>query len=264
MLRWVDEHAPDQYVDWYPFDHPQLGPVELGGWHHLGIWTNPPPERLRDEVAPHAEFAVAQALASPCLRVRHHRVVDLGRRDVAGRGRRRQHRLAADLRLGAGAEGEPRAARSSPSCSGDGATSSAARPGCSSASSRAGRRPGSPSGHDGTPDRVLATWVVRAEAGTPADRDASPTSGRAGSSTLELTDGAPGGRPGAGRIAARAERSRPPPTPRPSSRTRRSPSSARSPPSALARCCCSRAARTPSSCSTSPTGRSGRRASRSR
>ena len=34
VLRWGDEHAPDQYVAWYPFEHPQLGPVELGGWHH--------------------------------------------------------------------------------------------------------------------------------------------------------------------------------------------------------------------------------------
>ena len=42
VLRWVEEHAPDQYVDWYPFEHPQLGRVELGGWHHAGIWTNPP------------------------------------------------------------------------------------------------------------------------------------------------------------------------------------------------------------------------------
>ena len=78
VLRWVDEHAPDQFVDWYPFEHPQLGPVELGGWHYLGIWSNPPPALLRAEVAPHAAFAVAQALASPCLRVRHHGVVDLG------------------------------------------------------------------------------------------------------------------------------------------------------------------------------------------
>ena len=78
VLRWVDEHAPDQFVDWYPFEHPQLGPVELGGWHYLGVWSNPPPALLRAEVAPHAAFAVAQALASPCLRVRHHEVVDLG------------------------------------------------------------------------------------------------------------------------------------------------------------------------------------------
>jgi hypothetical protein len=78
VLRWVDEHAPDQFVDWYPFDHPQLGPVELGGWHYVGAWTNPPPALLRAEVAPHAAFAVAHALASPCLRVRHQGVVDLG------------------------------------------------------------------------------------------------------------------------------------------------------------------------------------------
>ena len=42
VLRWVDEHAPDAYVDWYPFDHPQLGPVEFGGWNDLTVWTNPP------------------------------------------------------------------------------------------------------------------------------------------------------------------------------------------------------------------------------
>ena len=30
VLGWCDEHAPDQFVEWYPFEHPQLGPVELG------------------------------------------------------------------------------------------------------------------------------------------------------------------------------------------------------------------------------------------
>ena len=42
---------PAQFVDWYPFEHPQLGAVELGGWPYLGIWTNPPPNRLQAEVA---------------------------------------------------------------------------------------------------------------------------------------------------------------------------------------------------------------------
>ena len=78
VLRWVDEHDPGGYAAWYPFDHPQLGPVELGGWSYLGTWTNPPATRLAAEVAPHAEFAVAQALASPCLEVGHVRGVDLG------------------------------------------------------------------------------------------------------------------------------------------------------------------------------------------
>ena len=35
------------FVDWYPFDHPQLGPVELGGWNGLDSWTNPPPSPAR-------------------------------------------------------------------------------------------------------------------------------------------------------------------------------------------------------------------------
>ena len=33
MLRWADVHHPGEvFIDWYPFEHPQLGPVELGGW----------------------------------------------------------------------------------------------------------------------------------------------------------------------------------------------------------------------------------------
>ena len=33
LLKWSDEALGGKgYVDWYPFEHPQLGPVELGGW----------------------------------------------------------------------------------------------------------------------------------------------------------------------------------------------------------------------------------------
>ncbi|MCB0965840.1 MAG: hypothetical protein KDB37_03305, partial [Ilumatobacter sp.] len=33
VLRWCDANHPGGYVDWYEFDHPQLGAVELGGWN---------------------------------------------------------------------------------------------------------------------------------------------------------------------------------------------------------------------------------------
>ena len=78
VLRWCDEHHPAGHVDWYPFDHPQLGPLELGGWDELSVWFNPPPHLLRAEVAPHAEFAVHHALCSPRLEVRHTAVSRLG------------------------------------------------------------------------------------------------------------------------------------------------------------------------------------------
>ena len=104
MLRWCDEHHPDAFVDWYPFDHPQLGAIELGGWNDLVTWTNPPLHLLRDEVAPHAEFAIHQALCSPRVEIVHTEPQRLGDGHVAGRGRHRQHRLAADRRHRPGAQ----------------------------------------------------------------------------------------------------------------------------------------------------------------
>jgi murein tripeptide amidase MpaA len=84
FIEWMRDHSPEDelavlrladqlgegYVDWYPFDHPQLGPVELGGWDIVRFWFNPPLARLEEEVKPHAEFALFLALGSPRLEVR--------------------------------------------------------------------------------------------------------------------------------------------------------------------------------------------------
>ncbi len=88
VLHWLDAQpaGPETagFVDWYEFDHPQLGRVELGGWNELYSWTNPPLHLLRDEVDRHADFAVFQALAAPCIEIRHSAVESLGR-DESGR-----------------------------------------------------------------------------------------------------------------------------------------------------------------------------------
>ena len=71
LMAWNDEKLGGKgFVDWYPFEHPQLGPVELGGWHSAHCWRNPPPDRLEAEVAPHSEWAIWHCLISPVLRVR--------------------------------------------------------------------------------------------------------------------------------------------------------------------------------------------------
>jgi murein tripeptide amidase MpaA len=78
LLAWNDTELDSKgYVDWYPFEHPQLGPVELGGWDRLYCWTNPPPHLLEAEIAPHADFAIFQALVSPKLELHslHHEPV---------------------------------------------------------------------------------------------------------------------------------------------------------------------------------------------
>ena len=84
FIDWLRDHSPEDelavlrladelgegYVDWYPFEHPQLGEVELGGWDLVRFWFNPPLSRLEQEVAPHADFALFLALAAPRLEIR--------------------------------------------------------------------------------------------------------------------------------------------------------------------------------------------------
>jgi hypothetical protein len=68
MLKWSDEVLNGKgYVDWYPFDHPQLGKVELGGWNVQYAWRNPPPQFLEKEIAPFADWLVWHLLISPRL-----------------------------------------------------------------------------------------------------------------------------------------------------------------------------------------------------
>ncbi len=70
LLAWVDDNVPGGYVDWYEYDHPQLGRVELGGWHSELVFRNPPPQLLEAEIRPHSRLAVRIALSSPLLRHR--------------------------------------------------------------------------------------------------------------------------------------------------------------------------------------------------
>ncbi len=79
LLKWNDDVLDGQgYVDWYAFDHPQLGPVELGGWNVLHAWRNPPPEFLEKEIAPFADWLVWSLLASPRLELFRAEATPLG------------------------------------------------------------------------------------------------------------------------------------------------------------------------------------------
>jgi murein tripeptide amidase MpaA len=79
LLRWSDEQLDGKgYVDWYPYEHDQLGEVELGGWDLMYCWGNVPPQFLEREIAPHSELAIWQALVSPKLEFRSLDVESLG------------------------------------------------------------------------------------------------------------------------------------------------------------------------------------------
>lgn len=68
MLAWSDEKLGGKgYVEWYEFDHPELGRVELGGWDFSYAWRNPPSEFLEAEIAPLVDWVIWQARLSPRL-----------------------------------------------------------------------------------------------------------------------------------------------------------------------------------------------------
>jgi len=75
MLKWSDEKLDGLgYIDWKPFEHPQLGSVEIGGWDREYAFRNPPLKFLEAEVAPLSDWVIWQANLAPRLSVREVRV----------------------------------------------------------------------------------------------------------------------------------------------------------------------------------------------
>jgi hypothetical protein len=136
------------------------------------VWSNPPPALLRAEVAPHAEFAVFQALASPRLEVLDVRVERLGDdtwRIQAGlantgwlptdvtRWARKHHMV---LPVTAEISGDLTV------------VSGAAKVQLGQLEGRIALRVNGWTQNDGTAERTTASWVVRAAAGTSVTVDA--------------------------------------------------------------------------------------------
>ncbi|KPL06820.1 carboxypeptidase [bacterium SM23_57] len=68
ILVWADENVgKDAYVDWYEYQHPQLGKVELGGWNNMYTWRNPPHHMMGKEAARNVPFALALGRMLPHL-----------------------------------------------------------------------------------------------------------------------------------------------------------------------------------------------------
>ena len=69
QLKYDDEQMDSKvFKAWTPFDHPQLGKVEIGGWKKFGQ-NNPLPPYLEDEIERNVEFMLMQARALPLLSI---------------------------------------------------------------------------------------------------------------------------------------------------------------------------------------------------
>ena len=165
VCHWSDTHAPDSYVAWRPFDHPQLGNIEIGGADTFRIWTNAPASHLHATVKQHARFAVYQALAAPQIEIKRLHAERVGEgvwrviASIANTGwlgteisaLARKHRvvlpLIAEIRGATVLDGP-------------------ARVQLGQLDGRVKFRINGDAKSDGTPDRVQHSWLVQGEAGT--------------------------------------------------------------------------------------------------
>lgn len=78
QLRWNDEELGGRgFAPWKPFDHPQLGKVEIGGWRTRYTRQNPPPHLLRGEIAKYLPWMLWLAEISPRVVIREVEVTPL-------------------------------------------------------------------------------------------------------------------------------------------------------------------------------------------
>jgi len=79
LMKWSDEQCGGQaHVEWRPFQHPQLGAVEIGGWDKMNYWRNPPPELREREAARFPAWMNQIALSLPKLELLRTEVRALG------------------------------------------------------------------------------------------------------------------------------------------------------------------------------------------
>ena len=115
VFEWAQRIAPADsqsgHVDWKPFDHPQLGKVELGGWNRMAVFTNPPPALREKEIARFPKWLLWQTLISPKLELREVQRHGRRHRYLARAPRRAEHRLVAELRQQDGGQAQSAARR---------------------------------------------------------------------------------------------------------------------------------------------------------
>lgn len=79
LLKWSDEDLDGKgYADWEPYDHPDFGRVEIGGWDMIQTFRNPPLKYLEAELEPLTEWVLWQGLTTPLLTVHSSSVEPLG------------------------------------------------------------------------------------------------------------------------------------------------------------------------------------------
>ena len=70
ILKWLEDNGDEPpLVEWYPYEHAQLGRVEIGGYDRMYTWSNPPRSLVGEEAELNTTFALSLADMLPRLTV---------------------------------------------------------------------------------------------------------------------------------------------------------------------------------------------------
>ena len=67
LIDWIMENSPESFKPWTPFNHPQLGEIEIGGIDMKFTLQNPPVQFLQKEVENCTRFMIRMIKALPML-----------------------------------------------------------------------------------------------------------------------------------------------------------------------------------------------------
>jgi len=78
LFTWNDDVlGGGGFIDWYPYDHPELGPIELGGWDRWST-ASPPEPMIADEVDRNVRWVFTFAEKTPLVAIRDASATRLG------------------------------------------------------------------------------------------------------------------------------------------------------------------------------------------
>lgn len=79
IMHWNDEVMNSEaFIDWRPFEHPQLGPVEIGGWNYKLYEENAPLKYLPEMCEKHSQWTLSMASLCPYLTMPHFSIEQQG------------------------------------------------------------------------------------------------------------------------------------------------------------------------------------------
>jgi hypothetical protein len=82
-LRWNQEELGGQgFAEWTPYDHPQLGEVEIGGWRRKFVAQNPPVQFLEKELELYVPWMLWLAQIGPRIVIQDAQVSQLSATDL--------------------------------------------------------------------------------------------------------------------------------------------------------------------------------------